>query len=451
MISGGDMGKNPRARILRMDMHALFVGVLSLLALGMAVAQIKQEPPKVISDEKDVPPYTLPDLLTTSDGRPVKTAEEWQTVRRPEILELFSSQVYGRVPAARVTMEVADIVTEATALGGTAKRKEITIRFKGGGLTESMTLLLYLPAGANKPVPVFLGLNFAGNHTISFDPGISVTKSWVPTDVESGVMGNTATPLSRGVATASWPVGRILERGYGLATIYYGDIDPDFDDGFRNGIHPLFYAPGQTKPAPDEWGSIAAWAWGLSRAMDYLQTDPGVDSACVAVFGHSRLGKTALWAGATDRRFAMVISNDSGCGGAALSKRIFGETVGLINDHFPHWFCGNFKKYSHNEAALPVDQHMLIALIAPRPVYVASAEQDAWADPKGEYLSAFHAGSVYRLFGKTVLASESMPPVNQPIIHQNVGYHVRSGAHALSRYDWECYLDFADWHFRNRK
>jgi hypothetical protein len=433
-----------------MSMHALVFGAAGLLAVCAAMAETRQEPPKAIYDEKDVPPYTLPDVMVTSAGRRVKTVKEWRTVRRPEILELFTSQVYGRVPAARVTAKVADIDTDAAALGRMATRKEVTIRFEGGGLTSSMTLLLYLPAGAKKPVPVFLGLNFAGNHTISSDPGISVTKSWVPTEVESGVMEHAASALSRGVASASWPVGRILERGYGLATIYCGDIDPDFDDGFRNGIHPLFYAARQTKPAPDEWGSIAAWAWGLSRAMDYLQTDPGVDAARVVVVGHSRLGKAALWAGATDPRFAIVISNDSGCGGAALSKRIFGETIGIINDHFPHWFCGNFKRYSNNEAALPVDQHMLIALIAPRPVYVASAEQDAWADPKGEYLSAFHAGRVYRLFGKTALTSETMPPVNQPVVHQDVGYHVRSGGHSLSRYDWERFLDFADWHFRGQ-
>ena len=431
-----------------MSTHALLSGAVTCLAVCLAIGLGVQEPQEANTSEKNIPPYTLPELLITTGGRKIATAEEWMTWRRPELLELFSSQVYGRVPQAEVKTEFTPGRIDRTALGGLAVRKEITIRFTGRALTHSISLLLYLPAGAGKPVPVFLGLNFGGNHTVSADPGITVTGSWVRTDVESCVMEHAASPLGRGVASPSWPVERILERGYGLATIYYGDIDPDFDDGFENGVQPLFYAAGQTRPAPDEWGSIAAWAWGLSRAMDYLETDADVDAARAAVLGHSRLGKTALWAGATDPRFAIVISNNSGCGGAALSKRIFGETVAIINDHFPHWFCGNFKKYNDNEPALPVDQHMLLALIAPRPVYVASAEQDAWADPKGEYLAAFHAGSVYRLFGKTLLTSEAMPPVNQPLFRQDVGYHVRSGAHALSRYDWERYLDFADFHFQ---
>lgn len=430
-----------------MSGRARRAGAAGWLAVGTVLALLGQEPPKVVYDERDVPPYTLPELLVTSGGRRITTADEWMKLRRPEVLELFLSQVYGRVPKAEVKTEFLPGPVDRTALAGRAVHKEITIRFRSGERAHAMSLLAYLPAGAKRPVPVFLGLNFGGNHTISSDPGISIPLSWVRTDVESGVMEHSATPISRGVDSASWPVERVLERGYGLATIYYGDIDPDFDDGFRNGIHPLFSAAGPTKPAPDEWGSIAAWAWGLSRAMDYLATDPDVDAARVAVIGHSRLGKTALWAGAVDPRFAIVISNNSGCGGAALSKRIFGETVGLINDRFPHWFCGNFKRYSGNEVALPVDQHMLIALIAPRPVYVASAEQDAWADPRGEYLSAFYAGPAYKLFGKAPLASEDMPPVNQPLVRQDVGYHVRSGVHALSRYDWERYLDFADWHF----
>lgn len=402
--------------------------------------------PKPNYDETKIPKYTLPALLQTSNGTKVDSPEVWWNVRRPEILSLFENEVYGKSPAAPKNMRFELKSQNNHALNGKAIRKEVTIYFTGKEEGPQMDLLIYVPAKATKPVPVFMGLNFYGNHTIDDDPGITLSTQWMRASKAKEIVNHRATEKSRGKSASRWAIEQIIDRGYGLVAIYCGDIDPDYDDGFQNGVHPLSYKKGQKKPAPDEWGTIAAWAWGLSRAMDYLETDDQIAHEQVAVIGHSRLGKTSLWAGAQDQRFALVISNDSGCGGAALSRRRIGETLNVINNAFPHWFCDNFNKYIDKENDLPVDQHMLVALVAPRPVYVASAVEDRWADPRGEFLSVLHAEPVYKLLGTSGFGAKQMPEVNQPI-KQRMGYHIRTGKHDVTDYDWQQYLDFADQHF----
>jgi hypothetical protein len=429
--------------MFRIQSTLLGLFVVGLLAVSDVTAR------EVNYDESKVPDYSLPEVLVTQDGKDVTTPAMWRQQRRPEILGLFEQQMYGRAPGKPGRLEFRNLAVDEKALGGKATRKQVTLVVGNRGKEVEMELLVYLPNDVPRPAPVFLGLNFYGNQTVHADPAIRLHKSWVRNSEKFGITENRATEASRGVREHRWPVEAILDGGYGLATMYYGDIDPDFDDGFQNGVHPLFYEPGQQEPKPDEWASIAAWAWGLGRAMDYLQTDDDVDNDRVAVMGHSRLGKTSLWAGAQDERFALVISNNSGCGGAALSRRAFGETLKIINRAFPHWFCDNFNKYSGNEQALPVDQHMLIALAAPRPVYVASAKEDRWADPRGEFLAAKHAEPVYELLGAGSMAADEMPPVEQPV-RSRIGYHIRRGKHDVTLYDWQQWMKFADKHLRRR-
>lgn len=397
--------------------------------------------PGTIYDEEKVPQYTLPEILVTQNGRKIRNLKQWEKIRNPEILRLFQQEVFGKIPGKLEISEVIVHEEAGKALNGLAVRKQVDLVFRRNNKELSVALLIYLPK-TNEKVPVFLGYNFLGNHTISDDPNIRLTESWVPDHPSLGIIHNQITEQSRGVMDDRWPVEKIIKAGYGLATVYCGDVDPDKND-FMDGIHPFFYNEGQASPRFDEWGTIAAWAWGLSRVMDYLEEDERVNAGQVIVFGHSRLGKTALWAAASDPRFAACISNDSGCMGAALSRRRFGETVAVINSNFPHWFCGNFKKYGGREEELPVDQHMLLALIAPRPLYVASATEDLWADPNGEFLSAKLASEVYHLYGLEGLPVTEMPKPDSPVSGV-VSYHIRTGKHNITPYDWDQYIRFAD-------
>lgn len=391
-------------------------------------------------DESKIPVFNLPDPLKTFNGNKIRNSKKWEKKGRPELLEFFTQNVYGEIPG-EIKISSFEVVEQSNnALNGKAKRKQVELTFKKDDKKLDFTLLMYVPKNVQK-APLFVGYNFYGNHTIINDANILISDAWARDNESFGIINNQLTEQSRGVRSSRWAVEKIIDAGFGLAVIYYGEVDPDKND-MTDGIHPFFYIDGQQQPASNEWGSISAWSWGLSRALDYFEKDVEVDASKVIVFGHSRLGKTSLWAGATDQRFAGVISNDSGCGGAALSKRKIGETIGRITTSFPHWFCENFEGYANNEKALPVDQHELLALIAPRPLYVASAEEDKWADPKGEFLSALYATPVYELYGKKGITSSEMPEVNQPI-QNTLSYHIRTGVHDVTDYDWEQYIKWA--------
>jgi hypothetical protein len=353
--------------------------------------------------EANVPPYTLPDPLVAADGTRV-TKETWPA-RRAEILELFREHVYGRPHIDRpqnIAFKTLD--EDPQDLDGRATRRLVEISFDTPHAGRfRFPVQLYLPNAAAKPVPVIVLLQFQG-------------------------LTDKATPL-------------IIDRGYGLAILDRTALAADDKNTYRDRLINAFSGKGPL--AADAWRAIGAWAWGASRVVDYLETEPAVDRSRVGVAGHSRMGKTALWAGATDERFATVLSNNSGCGGAALARRVFGETVGRINTVFPHWFCENHHRYNDRESELPVDQHMLVALISPRRVYVTSADEDLWADPRGEFLSCLHADSVYQLLGVPGLGTDRMPPLDRPIARGHIGYHVRTGGHALTDYDWQRFLDFA--------
>ncbi|MDO4586892.1 MAG: acetylxylan esterase [Planctomycetia bacterium] len=428
--------------IVLMQLLFLFGGFFSLLEIGSQLL-LAQE---INYDEEKVTQFDLPNPLAMQDGSLILTASDWTNKRRPELLSLFKSEMFGQMPGVdRSKLKYETLLTETNIFEGKATRKQIRIFLNYPEERPRLDLLVYIPNKATQPVPAFLGFNFQGNHTTTDDPAILLTEN-----ADRTRNPNEDPETKRGIAKERWPFEMIINGGYAIATGYYEDIDPDFDDGFNNGVHSLFSTEFPNKENGDYPATITAWAWGLSRALDCLETIPEIDTQKVIVFGHSRLGKTALWAGATEERFAAVISNNSGCGGAALSRREYGETVARINKVFPHWFCQNFKKYGTDVNSLPFDQHELIALIAPRPVYIASAEEDRWADPRGEWLAAMNADIVYKLLGTEGILSCSWPELNQPI-GKTIRYHIRTGKHNITEYDWQQYIKFADDFFRSEK
>ena len=385
-------------------------------------------------DETKVSAFDLPDPLRHDDGAPVSTAEEWWERRRPQIVGHFERQVFGASPGAP-SIETRIVSEDRDALGGAAIRQEISVTF--GTDAPELRLLVYFPAGSDRRWPAMLGPNFLGNHTIHADPGIRLPDIAFSPAMDVRLPDERPTEASRGFHSERWPVELILARGYAVATFYYGDLFPDHAGGRPQSIQPHF---GKTHYS---WGAIATWSWAMSRALDALASNPRIDAGRVALVGHSRHGKAALWAGALDRRFALIVANNSGKGGASLARRNFGETIAHLTSRYPHWFTASYADFFGREWALPVDAHMLISLTAPRPVYIASAQADLWADPRGEFLAALAADPVYRLLGRDGLGAREMPDPERPVMSA-VGYHVRRGGHGITRYDWEQFLTFAD-------
>ncbi len=413
--------------------------VVLLVVTALFGGAIAQTPANTNYDESEVGSYTLPDPLKFQNGTKVRGAKDWQR-RRAETLGLFEENVFGRSPKPPSPLNYNVFDSDKKALNGKATRKQVTIYFSPNGPREDV--LIYIPNSAKKPVPLILSLNFSGNQAVIDDPGVKLGTVWDRTTHQP----ETANEGSRG-KDKNFEVEKVLDHGYAFATINYEDIEPDFDGGISHGIRPLFYKSGQTQPASDDWGAIGAWSYGLSRAMDYLEKDKDVDSKRVAVMGHSRLGKTVLWTGAQDQRFAMVLASCPGEGGASLARRNYGETIRNLTERFPFWFAANLKKYADDPNDLPVDMHELIALSAPRPVYVTGAEDDEWADPKGEFLALVAAGPVYQLLGAQGLGTDQMPALNQPIQH-TLAFHYRTGKHEVTDFDWEQFLNFADIHLK---
>jgi hypothetical protein len=378
------------------------------------VQQLSAKQPKVNYDEQHVGRVDLPDALAASTGR-VRNPTGWGP-RRTEILNLFREHVYGRSPEKPDRLQFETIERNDRAMDGTATLERVAVLSTRQDRSHRFELTVFLPHRRSGSAPVFLLLN---------------------------IRPATNTDPSRREKSGFWPAEQVIARGYGIAALQVGELAPD-NDKFREGVIRLFEGSSEGARPADAWAGLAAWAWGASRALDYFETNTRVDSRRIAVVGHSRGGKSALWAGAEDERFALVISSESGEGGAALTRRNFGETLSRITETFPFWFAANYRSFAGRESSLPIDQHMLLSLIAPRALYVASADEDLWSDPRGEFLSLAASSPVFGLWGDRAISADAMPALEQPLVSGRRGYHIRHGPHNLTPYDWDRFMDFAD-------
>ena len=409
--------------------HTIHIITLIFILHGNSNArEAKEYDNDVNYEETKIPHYDLPQLLIGPDGKKISSTSEWEEIRRPQILSLYSNLIYGRVPEPVTPLKISFklIKEDRDFMKGKATRKDIDIVISNSKGSKKMRFLVFSPNEVDGPAPAFLKHSFNNTKSDDFD----------------------ASKFRPGKLKNGWPLGEFFDRGYGFCAVYHEDLVGHNEVGFNNSIHKLFYPKGQSFPKASEWGVISACAWGAMRAMDYLETDNDIDHEKVAIMGHSKMGKTTLWTAAQDERFALAIAAQSGCAGAALWRRKSGETLKKMVTRFPYWLCRNAWKFIDQEDDLPIDQHMLLACIAPRPVYVHSGVKDTWADGRGEYLSAFHASEVYKLYGKKTLDSQDSPPVGKAIIESHVGYHIREGGHSIESFDWKRFLEFADYHFK---
>ncbi|HLY07859.1 MAG TPA: acetylxylan esterase [Planctomycetota bacterium] len=422
----------------------------ALILLGACSAPPLPAPPREYPAPAALPLRPeLPDPLVSFVGKRISSRAEWETQRKPELKALFQHYMYGILPPVT---EVSAAVrrTDPAAFGGKATLREVSLTI-AGPKGPRIDLLLVVPNQRRGPAPVFVGLNFTGNHSLVTDPAVALPTSWMRGGGKGEeVVNNRATDRGRGKNAGTWALEQSIDRGYAVATVYYGDIFPDKPE-FSDGVFPQFHEPkeGQKTPGDTGCGAIAMWAWGIHRIIDYLVTVPELDRSKIAVTGHSRLGKTALLAAAFDERIALAIPHQAGCGGTAPSrtKNPKAESVKRINSSFPHWFDDHFKQFNEDVDRLPFDQNCLLALCAPRPVLYTNGIEDQWANPDGQFEMAKAAAPVYRLYGVDALSVTERPPVGQ-LVDGALGYYLRTGPHVSDPDYWKTFLDYADRHFR---